>query len=95
MRLPGATSDIRDLYRVVRNDPIDNTVSILRYQEGSVPFKGIEHSWTHEREFTQEFQLVDDLVLDRRRQGFEFFDGAGKKFNLSVHASALFWPVVF
>ena len=95
MRLPGATPDIRDLYRVVRNDPIDNPVSILCYQEGSVPFKGIEHSRTHEWKFTEEFQLVDDLVLDRRRQGPKFFNRTRKKFNLSVHAPALFWPVVF
>jgi len=86
---------MRDLYRVVRNDPIDNPISVLCYQECSVPFKGIEHSRTHEGEFSEEFQLIDDLVLDRRRQGFEFFDGAGKEFNLSVHSHALFWSVVF
>ena len=53
-----------------------------------VTCEGVRHGWSYIRKVIEEFELANDLILNGRRQGFQFFDGSRKEFNLSSHS----WP---
>lgn len=86
--MPGAMADVGHLDYIVRNYPVDDAITIFCGQKRPITLEGIEHGRAYLGEITQEFELGDDLILDRERKGFQFFLSPWKKLNLSWHA----WP---
>lgn len=84
-------ADIGDLNQVIRDDPINDTIGISGGQKRPVALKGIEHSRSHLGKVAEEFKFTDNLILDCRRKGFQFFFSPREKFNPSWHVSPV-WP---
>ena len=86
--MPGTMADIGHLDQIIRDDPVNDTVSIFGSQQGPITLEGIEHSRTYLGKIAQEIELGNNLILDRKRKGRKFFLSPRKEFNPSWHV----WP---
>lgn len=84
--MPRAVADIGDLNQVIGDDPINDTICISGSQKRPVALKGIEHSRFYLGKVAEEFKFTDNLILDCRRKGFQFFFSPWEKLNPSCHA---------
>lgn len=86
--MPGTMADIGYLDQIVRNDPVDDAITIFCSEKCPITLEGIEHGRTYFGKIAKEFEFGDNLILDREGKSLQFSLSPRKKLNLSWHA----WP---
>jgi len=89
--LPCAVADIGDFNQIIRNDLVNDPVSVSCRQKRPITPEGVEHGRAKLGKIAQQVELGDDLVLHPGWQGLKLGLRPREKFNPSWHAAPV-WP---
>ena len=90
-KLPRAVADIGDFNQIIRNDLVNDPVSVSCRQKRPIAPEGIEHGRAKLGKIAEKVELGDDLVLHCGRQRLKLCLSPRKEFNPSWHVAPV-WP---